>query len=191
MGGLVSRSFIERERGDKIVDHLVMCGTPNHGSPFRKIDDARKILNLLTVVSMNFIPALLPFSSPFLMILNRTKKLTLCLEQMDPDSEFLQSLNNSDDPGIPYTIIAGDIDSYHEPTDKLFSKLLEKAGKSAAFDQLFADKPNDIAVGVESIRTIGTNRAIGPVFRKVSCHHLNYFSSEAGQAALKSVNWLH
>jgi triacylglycerol esterase/lipase EstA (alpha/beta hydrolase family) len=36
MGGLVSRWFIEREGGNKVVDHLVMCGTPNNGSPFGK-----------------------------------------------------------------------------------------------------------------------------------------------------------
>ncbi|MGX9727009.1 MAG: esterase/lipase family protein [Candidatus Electronema sp. VV] len=43
MGGLVSRWFIEQEGGNKIVDHLVMCGTPNVGSPFGKIDAARSL----------------------------------------------------------------------------------------------------------------------------------------------------
>ncbi|MFM7072278.1 MAG: caspase family protein, partial [Planctomycetota bacterium] len=33
MGGLVSRWFIEREGGNRVVDHLVMFGTPNNGSP--------------------------------------------------------------------------------------------------------------------------------------------------------------
>ena len=46
MGGLVSRWFIEREGGNALVDHLVMCGTPNNGSPFGKIDDARKMLSM-------------------------------------------------------------------------------------------------------------------------------------------------
>ena len=48
MGGLVSRWFIEREGGHRLVDHLVMCGTPNNGSPLGRIEDARKILGVLT-----------------------------------------------------------------------------------------------------------------------------------------------
>lgn len=189
MGGLVSRSFIEQGRGDKVADHLVMCGTPNHGSPFGKIDDARKILNLLTVISMNFVPALVPFSGPFLMLLNRTKNVTRSLEQMDPDSQFLKRLNNSDDPGIPYTVLAGDVGAYEEPTDQYFSDLLVKASKVAGYEKLFADKPHDIAVGIDSIKTIGNNRIAQPTFNPVACHHLNYFSSDVGQEALNSVDW--
>jgi Caspase domain/Lecithin:cholesterol acyltransferase len=91
MGGLVSRWFIEREGGNKVVDHLVMCGTPNNGSPFGKIEDARKILSVLTGLSMNYVPALIPFSSAVLMLLNRSKKLTPALEQMNPKSDFINT----------------------------------------------------------------------------------------------------
>ncbi len=189
MGGLVSRSYIEQRGGDKVVDHLVLCGTPNHGSPFGKVDDARKILNLLTVIAMNFAPALVPFSGPFLMLLNRSQKLTQSIEQMDPGSRFLKILNNSDDPELPYTILAGDIETYQEPTDQYFANLLAKAGKTDAFEKLFADKPNDIAVGVDSIKSIGKNHRTRPDFNPVACHHLNYFSSDTGQAALKAVDW--
>jgi triacylglycerol esterase/lipase EstA (alpha/beta hydrolase family) len=42
MGGLVSRWFIEREGGNRVVDHLVMFGTPNAGSPLGKVDMARR-----------------------------------------------------------------------------------------------------------------------------------------------------
>jgi triacylglycerol esterase/lipase EstA (alpha/beta hydrolase family) len=80
MGGLVSRWFIEREGGNEVVDHLVMCGTPNNGSPFGRVEDARKILNILTGLAMNYIPTLIPFSSTVLMLLNRSKKLTPTLE---------------------------------------------------------------------------------------------------------------
>ena len=34
MGGLVARWFIEREAGNQIVNHLIMLGTPNAGSPW-------------------------------------------------------------------------------------------------------------------------------------------------------------
>ncbi|MHC5720021.1 MAG: esterase/lipase family protein, partial [Nostoc sp.] len=39
MGGLVSRTFIEQEDGNQIVQHLVMLGTPNAGSPWPQIQD--------------------------------------------------------------------------------------------------------------------------------------------------------
>ena len=178
MGGLVSRWFIEREGGNKVVDHLVMCGTPNSGSPFGKIDDARKILNMLTGLAMNYVPAFIPFSSAVLLLLNRSKKLTPTLEQMNPASEFIQTLNTSADPGMPYTILAGDVDAYKEPSDQLFAKMLAKAGQSFIFEALFAQQANDIAVGVESILGVGGQRAIAPIRRNVACHHLNYFVSE-------------
>jgi pimeloyl-ACP methyl ester carboxylesterase len=189
MGGLVSRWFIEREGGNKVVDHLVMCGTPNNGSPFGQIDGARKILNVLTGLSLNFFPALIPFSSATLMLLNRSKKLTPTLEQMNPASDFIKTLNSSDDSGIPYTILAGDVDAYKEPSDELFARMLTKAGQSFIFEALFARQANDIAVGVESILGVGGQRSIAPVRRNVACHHMNYFVSESGQQALMAVQW--
>ena len=189
MGGLVSRWFIEREGGNKVVDHLVMCGTPNNGSPFGRVEDARKILNILIGLAMNYLPALIPFSSTVLMLLNRSKKLTPTLEQMNAASDFITTLNSSDDPGIPYTIFAGDIEAYKEPTDQLFAKMLAKAGRSFVFEALFAHKANDIAVGVESIFGVGERRSRMPIRRNVACHHLNYFASDAGQQALVGTEW--
>lgn len=189
MGGLVSRWFIEREGGNKIVDHLVMCGTPNVGSPFGKINEARQILNLLVGVAMNYLPAFLPFGGPILFALNRSQKLTPSLEQMNPHSEFIQTLNASPDPGIPYTVLAGDIAQYQEPVDRLFPKLLSRIGTSAPMEVLFANKPHDIAVAVESILGVQDTRKIPVVRRPVACHHLNYFVSEAGQRALAEVSW--
>jgi pimeloyl-ACP methyl ester carboxylesterase len=189
MGGLVSRWFIERLGGNKIVDHLVMCGTPNHGSPFGKINEARRILGMLTGLSMNYLPVFIPFSGAVLLALNRSKKLTPTLEQMNPASEFIQALNASDDPGIPYTILAGDVEKYQEPSDGFFATMLAKTGRSVAFEALFAAQPNDIAVGVESILGIDRRRSIPPVASNVACHHLNYFVSDAGQHALTAVQW--
>lgn len=189
MGGLVSRWFIEREGGNAMVDHLVMCGTPNNGSPFGKIDTARKILNVLTGVAMNYIPALIPFNGAILFALNRSKKITPTLEQMNPASEFMTALNSSSDPGVRYTILAGDVETYQEPSDKLFAKMLEKTGKGIVFDALFGNGAHDIAVGVESILGIDGSRNPMPKRENVACHHLNYFISEAGQKALAGVEW--
>jgi pimeloyl-ACP methyl ester carboxylesterase len=189
MGGLVSRWFIEREGGNAMVDHLVMCGTPNNGSPFGKIDTARKILNVLTGVAMNYVPALIPFNGAVLFLLNRSKKITPTLEQMNPSSEFIATLNSSGDPGIRYTILAGDIEQYQEPSDQLFPKLLAKAAKGFALEALFGMQAHDIAVGVESILGVSGSRNPMPKRGNVPCHHLNYFISAAGQKALQTVEW--
>jgi Caspase domain len=188
MGGLVSRWFIEREDGRAMVDHLVMCGTPNQGSPFGKVDGARKIFTMLTGLAANVAPALVPFSAPLLFLLNRSAKVTPTLEQMDPASDFIQGLNGSPDPGVRYTVLAGNVDDYDEPSDPNFAKLVTKLGQSSAFGLLFGQRPNDIAVAVESIFGAGAGRAAAGL-RPVACHHLNYFSSRAGQAALLAVPW--
>ncbi len=186
MGGLVSRWFIEAEGGGDTVDHLVMCGTPNGGSPFGKIDGARQILTMLATISANYVPLL---AGPALVLLSRSKKLTPTLEQMNPASDFITALNACPDPGVRYTILAGDIDAYREPADAFFADLLAKAGRGAIFDALFAKQTNDIAVGVESIMGISAARETVPTRRNVACHHLNYFTSAPGQAALKAVAW--
>jgi hypothetical protein len=163
-----------------------MCGTPNNGSPFGKVDAARKILTVLTTIAMNFAPAVTPVVG---LLLNRSKNLTPTLEQMNPASEFITTLNKSGDPGVRYTILAGDVDTYKEPNDQFFDRLLTKAGQGVVFDAVFAGKANDIAVGVESILGLGGERSAAPDRRNVACHHLNYFASEAGRQALSVVRW--
>jgi pimeloyl-ACP methyl ester carboxylesterase len=189
MGGLVSRWLIEREGGNKLVDHLVMCGTPNNGSPFGKIDKARKIMNVLTGLAINYIPVFIPFSGAIIFLLNRSKKITPTLEQMDPSSEFMKTLNSSADPGVRYTLLAGDIDKYEEPSDKLFAKMLEKAGKGLIFDALFGTAAHDIAASAESILGVNGGRNPAPKRANVACHHLNYFVAEPGLKALAAVEW--
>ncbi len=186
MGGLVSRWFVEREGGAAVVDHLVMCGTPNGGSPFGKIDGARQILTLLATVSANYVPQ---FAGPALFLLSRSKNWTRTLEQMNSGGDWLGELNASPDPGTRYSILAGDIDEYKEPADDHFEQLLAKAGRGAIVDALFAQKRNDIAVGVESILTLSGARTSVPARQNVACHHLNYFTSAPGQAALNAVEW--
>jgi pimeloyl-ACP methyl ester carboxylesterase len=81
MGGLVSRWFIEQEGGNRVVDHLVMCGTPNVGSPFGKIDSARNLTSVFTTWAMNSFPAFAPFGAGLLAVLGRSKKISPSLEQ--------------------------------------------------------------------------------------------------------------
>ncbi len=189
MGGLVSRWFIEQEGGNKVVDHLVMCGTPNVGSPFGKVDSARKLTGVLTTWAMNCFAAFAPFGAGLLTVLGYSEKITPTLEQMNPGSEFLQKLNSGDDPGIPYTILAGNVRRYEEQNDGLMAKLLAKIGKGGLFETLYHDAGHDIAVSLVSIQGVTDTRQPVPVKEVVNCHHLNYFVSEAGLRALGRVDW--
>ena len=54
-GGLMARWFIEREGGNKMIQHLFMLGTPNAGSPWPQIKDwtvfaATLALSKLTII---------------------------------------------------------------------------------------------------------------------------------------------
>ena len=189
MGGLVSRWFIEREGGNKVVDHLVMFGTPNVGSPFGKVESARHISSALTTLAISTFPAATPFCGALTYLLNRSKKITPTLEQMNPGSDFIQTLNISPDPGVPYTIVAGDIRDFQESSDQMAAKLIAKVGTGIVFDTLYQNEGHDIAVSDDSIRGVADDRAPAPKKSNVVCHHLNYFVSEAGLQAMADVAW--
>ena len=189
MGGLVARWWVEREGGNQVVNHLVMFGTPNIGSPFGKVDAARGIAKLLTTLAINTVPACVPLGGALLYLLNRSQNLTPTLEQMNPDSDFIKMLNASDDPGVRYTVVAGDIRNYQEESDKGLQRLIAKIGGGAMFDLLYQNAAHDIAVSDFSIRGVDDSRSPQPRELGVVCHHLNYFVSEAGLDALAAMKW--
>ena len=189
MGGLIARWLIEREGGNRFIDHLVMCGTPNQGSPFGKIDSARNLTGLLTTWAINVFPAFAPFGTGLLAVLGRSKKISPTLEQMATESAFIRQLNAGEDPGVRYTLLAGDIRGYDEGADPLLARLTAKLGKGPLFDTLYQDAGHDIAVSTVSIEGVPGPRAPIPVRRGVACHHLNYFVSDAGLKALAEVDW--
>ena len=190
MGGLVSRCFIEFEEngGNKVIDHLILAGTPNNGSNFGKIESARKFAIAALDLSANFFPNFIPFSGYLLKGLRTAADVFVTLGQMDPTkSEFLKKLNNCPDPGIPYTILGGDVEQFMEEKKgdvKGMEKLLKGVGNLVNM----GDK-NDIAATVDSIHNnaVWAIRNPQPQTMTVSCHHLNYFSSENGRNALGSL----
>ncbi|TWU10144.1 caspase family protein [Allorhodopirellula heiligendammensis] len=189
MGGLVSRWFIEREGGNAVVDHLVMFGTPNIGSPFGAIDSARQLCSVLTTLAINTFPAITPWAGALVYLLNRSKNVTPTLEQMNVTSEFIYALNSSLDPNVRYTIIAGDIRDYYESTDQIMARLIAKVGSGVIFDALYRNEGHDIAVAYDSIQGVPGNRTPAPQLQLAVCHHLNYFSSDAGLKAMASIQW--
>ncbi|MCP4156281.1 MAG: hypothetical protein GY757_51685 [bacterium] len=185
MGGLVSRWMIEREGGDRLVKHLVMAGTPNNGSAFGEITAYRDFAVTALTLSLNLLKPLILCTSSFLLALKSSEEITRTLGQMRGSSDFITTLNISDDPGVQYTVLAGDITHYEVDKKGFFAGLLEKV--ELGVGELVYTGPNDIAVAVESIKGVKDLRKPTPRKMDLVCHHLNYFDSEAGIEALKQV----
>ncbi|HEY9852947.1 MAG TPA: caspase family protein [Leptolyngbyaceae cyanobacterium] len=187
MGGLVSRWFIEREGGNKFTQHLIMLGTPNAGSPWPTVQEWATFalgigLNSLSTVAWPV--------KVLGCLLSAIEAVDVSLDQMKPGSEFLKSLASSyDDPGIPYSVIAGNtsikaIQAQEEANQlkRLIQKLCSRVVELPFFGQM-----NDIAVTVQSIKSIPERRKITPVIKEVACDHLTYFDISEGLDALSVV----
>jgi pimeloyl-ACP methyl ester carboxylesterase len=184
MGGLVSRWLIEREGGNQIVDHLIMLGTPNAGSPWPTVQAwgtaALAIgLNSLSTVAW---PVKVVGS-----LVAAIETIDITLDQMQPGSEFLKSLAASPDPQIPYTVLAGNTSIIPAAVgsnrlQRLMQKLMSDAVALPFFGQ-----PNDIAATVYSIKYIPEGRQHPPRIQEVGCDHLVYFTNPEGLAALSAA----
>ena len=195
MGGLVSRWFIEKEGGNQVVQHLVMLGTPNAGSPWPAVQNMTfsllsfglnqipdvawpaKVVADLTVKSLEFVEA------------NDN-----ALDQMQPDSEFLQAIAANSDPKVRYTIIAGDrsipikTDKQKNRLQRLMTKLSTPIINKVVDDWVCGEEPNDIAVLLASIKSVSGDRSPSPrILPDVACDHLTYFTTEAGLTALSEA----
>jgi WD40 repeat protein/regulator of sirC expression with transglutaminase-like and TPR domain/pimeloyl-ACP methyl ester carboxylesterase len=187
MGGLVSRCFIEHQGGNKVVNHLIMLGTPNGGSQWSSV---YQLATSLLSVGLNFIPNSF-VASPFVSLLTEKgiEKMSTTLNQMNiQESDFLTELRHSNDPQCPYTIIAGDTQLNEELNTKaenLLKALEQKVWKGLEFP--FRGQSNDIAVTVESIFTREVFEERNPAVSfidPIACNHLVYFKDENGLNAL-------
>ena len=185
MGGLVSRWFIEKEGGNSVVSHLIQLGTPNAGSPWSSVYELASTLLARVINGASFLQ---PYLVSLSFLGRYAKKLFVTLEQMHAEkSEFLQNLNDGTDPGIPYTIIAGNtrliLSPQEEKQQALLRKLLgriKNRGQYDALDLFLFKTTNDIAVSVESILGIADkeNRQLPPTTVEVPCDHLAYFGTK-------------
>ena len=193
MGGLVSRWFIEREGGNQVVQHLVMLGTPNAGSPWSTVEDwATTALGIgLNGLAMVAWPVSVLGS-----LVSALETVDVSLDQMKPGSAFLQSLASSPNPGIPYTIIAGDTAilsaALHQDPhglDSIFARLWARIRPrnwlSAITAPIFFGQANDIAASIDSIQSVPAHQTLpSKIVEPIACDHLTYFTTEAGLRAL-------
>ena len=191
MGGLIARWFIEREKGNQIVQHLVMLGTPNAGSPWSSVQDwAFAMLG----IGLNQLSVVIWPAKVIAYLLALLEANDNSLEQMQLNSNFLKELANNPDPHVPYTIIAGNrsiVPNALQPENqssqlqRLMSKLFARA-VNRTVNLVFFEQPNDIAVSLDSIKSVSSNRSPQSKILEpdAACDHLTYFTTTAGLEAL-------
>ena len=186
MGGLVARHFIEKLGGNKVVNRLIMAGTPNMGSKIADLTTYRSWATTLFTLAANSGIGI-PAAATVVTALNFTKNLTVTLEQMQPSDDFLTGLKSSADPNVEYHIIAGDFEQYCKSCSPQEKRLVDKLyNVSGAL--FYRNEEHDIAVSVNSIESVSQSRAPKPTVEYVSCHHLNYF--EVQDSLNKIIHWI-
>jgi pimeloyl-ACP methyl ester carboxylesterase len=178
MGGLVCRWFIEKEGGDRVVERLVMVGTPNAGSPWPTIQDwAFASLGFaLNQVSSVFWPAEMVAK-----LLEFMEEKERSLEQMKPNSDLLRELGKASGSSVAYTIIAGDRSLVPEAVESQVLERLADRLFAGTLDMAFFGQPNDLAATVASMKAVEKE---GVSVDNVACDHFSYFNSETGLTAL-------
>jgi pimeloyl-ACP methyl ester carboxylesterase len=193
MGGLVSRWFIEKEGGDRVVQHLVMLGTPNGGSPWPTVQNW---VFAALGIGLNQLSSIVWPTKVVALLLAFLEANDYSLEQMQPNSPYLKAIAENPDPHVFYTIIAGDRsivpaamqvepELQSGPLQRLMQKLFGKAVDKVV-DLAFFKQPNDIAVSLTSIKNVSSNRIPPPkiLVPDTACDHLTYFTSQSGLKAL-------
>ncbi|MFK7921843.1 MAG: caspase family protein [Bacteroidia bacterium] len=181
MGGLVARWLIEKEKGDRFVNRLIMLGTPNAGSPFSKLAPA---IPALIALAANFQS---PILGPLVYLvhwMNDSRQINKTLAQMDADSDILNELNAQDPPTTKYTIIGGNVRNYKGAESGSIASLMERitigVGNLANWK-----KDNDVAVELSSIFHLKESDRVKHI--EVGSHHLIYFTHEDSLAELMKV----
>ncbi|MEM8859172.1 MAG: caspase family protein, partial [Chloroflexota bacterium] len=185
MGGLVSRWFIEHLDGRNIVNHLVMLGTPNAGSPWPKVEDW--VITGVTI-GLNALESATWYVRALSGIVAGIEKLDVSLDQMAPGSDFLKMLADSANPDVPYTVIAGNTQAIRgepifDPDAKgviawLMSGLKAENRTHALADIPFWGQPNDVAVSVKSVHSIPAGWDVTKL--EIPSSHFTYFALDEG-----------
>jgi hypothetical protein len=181
LGGLIARWVIEQMGGKAFIDHCILIGTPNNGSLFGKIDAYRRWAQTACELAINFIPSIVPFSGIMLKFFKTAADLGGSIAQIDPNSDFINKLNATRDPGIRYTVISGDASTV-DPEGSAYQGYLEKA-KAQLGKWVNHDEPNDLFAPVRSLQCKELWEDRNPenkILDPVASHHFGYFMSMSG-----------
>jgi len=207
-GGLVARWMIEQLDGGEMVDHLIMIGTPNGGTPWIKIKDwamvgATLVLNKLSVLSWpTAVLGLVTSKVKWLSTIGKTFGLNTSnvdvsdkvSDSLRTGSEFLMELQSASDPGVGYSIIAGNtsVMPKKDDADKTrLEKILTRAGidgvQHKLLTQFLFQEANDMVSTVASMSKVDANRSPQPILYQVPVDHMSYYNTETGIAGIKKV----
>jgi pimeloyl-ACP methyl ester carboxylesterase len=188
MGGLVSRHMIEVLGGKDIVGKLVMLGTPNAGSPWPNVQAWATTALTLALNGLTTVAWPVKVLS---WLVGGIEKIDEALDQMTPNSKFLQSLEKNPNPGVPYVLIAGNTSLPPAVTERLngnpsvLESLLGHINPLYLATAPLFGEPNDIAASVSSIRHVPF---LGDAQKlQAACNHLNYFNTKDGLGALNKA----
>jgi pimeloyl-ACP methyl ester carboxylesterase len=193
MGGLVSRWFIERESGHRVVRRLIMLGTPNGGSPWSRVQDWA---TTALTIGLNELSKVCWPAAVLAGLVRGIEAVDVTLDQMLPDSAFLRELNASPDPKVPYVLIAGDTSlipasagdaERRSSLRRLLARLWSNRTKYDLADMFFGGAENDVAVSVASMRHTTVPREPTCDVRTIACDHMSYFHHPEGLRAIASV----
>jgi pimeloyl-ACP methyl ester carboxylesterase len=192
MGGLVARWTIEREGGAGLVQHLVMLGTPNAGSPWPTVHDwaTRALAIGLNALGGGAWPATVLGG-----LVAAIEQVDVALDQMAPGAPILETLAESPYPGagVRYSVIAGDTRRIWERQADIgrLARLLDRvSGHRLLHDvtaQAFFGQPNDIAVSVDSSTHLPKHWPTQPATHVIACDHVTYFSTEESVKLLATL----
>jgi hypothetical protein len=191
---LVARWLIERENGNRVVQQLVMVGTPNAGSPWPTLQDWATAaisfgLNALTAAAW---PA-----QVLGVLAGALETADVAFDEMCPGSELLHELEASDDPGVRYAVISGStslVPAALEATpgqstsrfERLWARIMPRNWfLHALTGPAFFGQPNDMAVSVASVQAVPADRTPPPILLPpAACDHITYFDTVEGLAAI-------
>lgn len=196
LGGLVARWFIEHLDGQAVVEHLIMLGTPNAGSPWPRVQALATAAVGLALNAVTVVPWPLSLLGG---LVNGIEVIDVTLDQMQPNAPILDSLWRSRDPHVHYTVIAGNTSVREEalaseaqparPTR--IERLLERLSLQHVLRETtalaFLGQPNDIAVSVASITHVPLNREPRPTIKEIGCDHMTYLRTDAALQTLTNL----
>jgi pimeloyl-ACP methyl ester carboxylesterase len=186
MGGVIARWLIEKEGGNAMVQHLVIVGSPSAGVPWASVQQVATVG--LTLALNSLAPIAWP-AKALAAFLAAFEKIDVTLDQLQPGSEVFQALAAAPDPGIPYTLIAGNTREIPKTSlldEGKVSRLMKTLGYDA-FSLGFFRQPNDIAIAVSSVFAIPERRAPTPLPVTIACDHVSFFTDPVGLNALKQA----
>jgi hypothetical protein len=184
MGGLVSRWYIEREGGGAVVDRLAVCGTPNAGSPWPRVEDLATAAVALALNGLSTLAGPLAIAvKAFGFLVRATERLDVALDDMRPGSDLLAALAGSPEPSVAYIAVAGDQPFGPAADPGHARRILEKLRvPQLALALLFGGEQNDLAVSVVSATNFGSSWTAPPAHLGAECSHVTYFASQEGMA---------